>query len=295
MPRAAGKSFAKGYHQKAPGQAFYAVHIGKTRGIYFTWPECEKQVKGVIGAKFKKFTTLNEAEEFVKNGPKIYTKPPPKSAANTTASAAVAALTSKSTAATASSSSSTSLTPTTDTARMTKISVGKSSFTQINGIRVPTGSDTIIIYTDGSARGNGKIGSQAGVGVFFGVNDPRNISERLQGEQTNQRAEIMAVYRALQVCGSDTAPIEIRSDSQYTISIVTQWGENWIRNGWRRSDGGMVLHRDIIEPLLNLIRNRPGPIKWTHVKAHVGTFGNEMADKLAFAGASLPHPVTSYE
>ncbi|KAF9901018.1 hypothetical protein EC991_006608 [Linnemannia zychae] len=300
MPRAATKTFTKGHSSRGPTQAYYAVHIGKTKGIYFTWPECEKQVKGVIGAKYKKFPTLPEAEEFVKNGPKVYTKPPPKSAATSSSSSSSSStLTSAAQKASSSSSKATGTATTTNTsttssssaATPSAIAGGKSSFTRINGITVPTGSgDTLVIYTDGSARGNGKVGSQAGLGVFFGVNDPRNLSERLQGEQTNQRAEIMAVYRALQVCGSDTVPVEIRSDSQYTINIVTQWGENWMRNNWRRSDGGQVLHRDIIEPLLMFIKRRPGPIKWTHVRAHIGTFGNEMADKLANAGALLPMP-----
>ena len=31
----------------------------------------------------------------------------------------------------------------------------------------------VIIYTDGSALNNGKAGARAGVGVFFGHNDPR--------------------------------------------------------------------------------------------------------------------------
>ena len=48
----------------------------------------------------------------------------------------------------------------------------------------------------------------------------------------------------------------------FFLLVVTQWGENWMRNGWKRSDGGNVLHRDIIEPLLMMIKNRPGPIKW---------------------------------
>ncbi|OMH81867.1 Ribonuclease H [Zancudomyces culisetae] len=47
------------------------------------------------------------------------------------------------------------------------------------------------VYTDGACSGNGKGGSQAGLGVFFGDGDPRNLSERLQGPQTNNRAELM--------------------------------------------------------------------------------------------------------
>lgn len=34
---------------------------------------------------------------------------------------------------------------------------------------------TVQVYTDGSSRGNGKIGALAGVGVFFGHGDPRYV------------------------------------------------------------------------------------------------------------------------
>src|SRR5690606_27411388 len=48
-----------------------------------------------------------------------------------------------------------------------------------------------IIYTDGACKKNGRIGSQGGIGVYFGDNDIRNISEKLPGPiQTNQRAEL---------------------------------------------------------------------------------------------------------
>jgi ribonuclease HI len=44
---------------------FYAVHTGINKGIYSTWIECEKQIVGFKGAKFKKFNTKQEAENFV--------------------------------------------------------------------------------------------------------------------------------------------------------------------------------------------------------------------------------------
>ncbi|KAG0087585.1 hypothetical protein BGZ93_010833 [Podila epicladia] len=261
---------------KGPAKGFYAVHVGKTKGIYFTWPECEKQIKGVVGAKFKKFDNLKEAEVFVKEGPQQFAKPvKPKVVAG--GLRVVKGTTPYDRPDPSSSSSSSSAT-------------AKDHFVRVNGIRV-SASDSIVVYTDGSSRGNGQHGCQAGLGVFFGVNDPRNVSERLAGEpQTNQRAELTAALRALEVCGSDTKPLEIRTDSMYTINIVTQWGEGWVKNGWKKSDGAAVMNRDIIEPLLDRVRNRPGPIKWTHVKAHVGTFGNEMADKLANSGALMPQP-----
>ncbi len=41
---------------------FYVVWQGKEPGIYTTWSECEKQVKGVEGAKYKSFPSRAEAE-----------------------------------------------------------------------------------------------------------------------------------------------------------------------------------------------------------------------------------------
>jgi ribonuclease HI len=44
--------------------SFYAVKEGFNTGIYSTWNECEKQVKGYKNPKFKKFNTYEEAENF---------------------------------------------------------------------------------------------------------------------------------------------------------------------------------------------------------------------------------------
>ena len=35
--------------------------------------------------------------------------------------------------------------------------------------------DTMIVYTDGSCKGNGKKGSLAGIGVWWGEDDPRHV------------------------------------------------------------------------------------------------------------------------
>ena len=44
---------------------FYAVAKGVTPGIYDTWNECEKNVKGYKGAIYKKFSKREEAEQFL--------------------------------------------------------------------------------------------------------------------------------------------------------------------------------------------------------------------------------------
>ncbi len=44
---------------------FYAVKIGKNPGIYESWDECELQVKGFKDAKYKSFSTLEEAQAYI--------------------------------------------------------------------------------------------------------------------------------------------------------------------------------------------------------------------------------------
>lgn len=48
-----------------PKKKYYAVAIGRQLGVFEAWNECEAQVKGVQGAKFKSFDSKSEAELFV--------------------------------------------------------------------------------------------------------------------------------------------------------------------------------------------------------------------------------------
>jgi hypothetical protein len=47
-------------------QKFYAVRRGHSPGIYNSWADCSRQVNGYSGHEFKSFTTLQEAEEFMR-------------------------------------------------------------------------------------------------------------------------------------------------------------------------------------------------------------------------------------
>lgn len=44
-------------------QKFYVVWIGRKPGVYNDWDECNAQVNGFSGAKFKSFKTLRLAKE----------------------------------------------------------------------------------------------------------------------------------------------------------------------------------------------------------------------------------------
>lgn len=52
------------------GKKVYAVRKGRKTGLFGTWSECEKQVKGFTGAEFKSFKTKDEADAYLNNGTK---------------------------------------------------------------------------------------------------------------------------------------------------------------------------------------------------------------------------------
>lgn len=47
-------------------QNYYAVAKGRQVGIYRTWADCQQQVNGYSGPKFKKFSSQADAEAFIK-------------------------------------------------------------------------------------------------------------------------------------------------------------------------------------------------------------------------------------
>ncbi len=58
--------------------AYYVVWSGKTPGIFDTWEDCEAQVKGVQGTKYKGFASRTEAEQAFASSPENYIIRKPK-------------------------------------------------------------------------------------------------------------------------------------------------------------------------------------------------------------------------
>ena len=116
----------------------------------------------------------------------------------------------------------------------------------------------------------------------------RNISEALKGtKQTNQRAELTAIQRALDVAPSHR-DVTIFTDSRYSIDCVTNWYKNWEKNGWLNSRGKPVENRDLVQEVRERINERDGFDRQTlfvWVKGHSTDQGNIEADRLAVEGA----------
>ena len=77
----------------------------------------------------------------------------------------------------------------------------------------------------------------------------------------------------------DGRPLAIYTDSQYVQKGMTDWIENWKRNGWRSGNKKPVANRDLWETLDASARGRN--VDWKWVRGHAGNRGNERADALA--------------
>lgn len=151
---------------------------------------------------------------------------------------------------------------------------------------------TIKVYTDGACQNNGKENAKAGVGIYFGKDDPRNISIPLEGKiQTNNRAELTAILMTLEILYRTEILLDkiiIFTDSKYSIDCVTKWIVNWKKNGWVNSSGISVKNKDLISKIdykLAMFIN----LELVYVKAHTkgtdeNSIGNRAADKLATEG-----------
>lgn len=140
-----------------------------------------------------------------------------------------------------------------------------------------------VIYTDGACKKNGTKEAKAGCGVYFGKDDPQNISCSLPGSiQTNQRAELYACILALRECNNKDA-ITMHTDSAYVKNGITSWVNKWKKNGWKTSSRKSVKNKDLWIELDELYR--PLCVTWKWVKGHSGDPGNDAADTLATRGS----------
>ncbi len=131
------------------------------------------------------------------------------------------------------------------------------------------------IWTDGSCLGNPGPGGWA-----FVATDGKNIAERSGGERdtTNNRMELMAVYRALSAAKNHSS-VEIHTDSQYVKNGMQTWLKNWKKNNWRTANKKPVKNQDLWMALDQVASTKD--IHWVWVKGHAGIEMNERVDTLA--------------
>jgi ribonuclease HI len=143
----------------------------------------------------------------------------------------------------------------------------------------------VSIYCDGACEpnpghaGSGIVVYRAGqlAQLWFGLYHPSG---------TNNTAELNALHHALRMAEAEIDSgnsVEVCSDSAYSINCVRRWAPSWEKKGWKKA-GGEIKNLAIIQECYAIYRAIEEEVNLVHVAAHVGTEGNELADRMAMLG-----------
>ncbi len=143
----------------------------------------------------------------------------------------------------------------------------------------------VSIYCDGACVPNpGNAGS--GIVVYRGGELAQLWFGLYHPMGTNNTAELNALYHALRMAEGEIKSgnsVEICSDSAYSINCIRDWAPSWEKKGWKKA-GGEIKNLEIIQECYAIYRRIKKYLNLTHVSAHVGTEGNELADRMAMLG-----------
>lgn len=135
----------------------------------------------------------------------------------------------------------------------------------------------IIIYTDGSARGNPGPG---GYGVVLMSGSHKKELSKGFRHTTNNRMELMAVIEGLKALKVSHTPITIYSDSQYVVNAISKgWLNTWIKTNFKGDKKNPDLWREYYETA------KAFEIKMVWVKGHADNPYNNRCDELATTAA----------
>jgi ribonuclease HI len=182
-----------------------------------------------------------------------------------------------------------------------RASIGARAAAKPSKVRTPAVADAatfdLQIYCDGACEPNpGNAGS--GIAVYREGRATQLWYGLYHPSGTNNTAELNALHHALLMAeqaalAGETA--QVLSDSTYAINCISTWAAGWEKKGWRKS-GGEIKNLDIIKAAYALYNRIEPRIQLTHVSAHVGTEGNELADRMAmFAVQSKGVELSQYQ
>lgn len=102
-----------------------------------------------------------------------------------------------------------------------------------------------------------------------------------EAHTTNNRMELTALIAGLRMIPPDQA-VDVYTDSQLVVNIITKWAEGWKERGWKKKSSGPIANLELVKEAYSLFRQRPKvDVVW--IAAHSGNKWNEYADALATA------------
>ena len=236
---------------------YYAVKNGKNPGIYSTWAECEKQVKGFPNAQFKKWKTKDEAEAYIRAEKSSIG---PASAKNLSGSGT-----------TSSAYSLNGLSFKVEKEKTDSLPLQDGSLPAIEELFKTISSDCIA-YVDGSFEKDSEV---YGYGVVF-IEKNGNIEEYFDSGQEesyksmrNVSGEILGALKAASLA------VE-KGYSSIAIFHDYQGIASWAMGEWKCNKEKTIEYREKMLSYQKQIK-----ITFHKVLAHSGDYFNERADALA--------------
>ena len=135
---------------------------------------------------------------------------------------------------------------------------------------------SVIIYTDGAAKGNPGNG---GFGiVLISGKHRKEISEGFR-LTTNNRMELLAVIIGLESLKSNKESVTVYSDSKYVVDAVNK---KWVF-GWEKKNFNKKKNPDLWIRFLKIFKKHNIIFIW--IKGHSENIENERCDYLAVSAA----------
>ena len=237
---------------------YYAVRQGRVPGVYTTWADCEKQVKGFGGAIYKSFPTEAEARAFVEDSGLSLSDFMSANKSEPKSSQAV-----KSTSIGSKSRGSSSRAQSKVSA-----SVVKPDFTE---------SNHVVAYIDGSYnKGTNTVGAG---GVIFLNGTRKTFSFPSTDERYtafwNVSGELLAAMYVMKYAVDHGIP-------ECSLYYDYMGIEMWATKRWKRNNALTQQYATFYDSIKNRVR-----VHFHKVAAHTGDTYNEMADALAKQGAGI--------
>ena len=138
-------------------------------------------------------------------------------------------------------------------------------------------STEIIVYTDGSSRGNPGPG---GYGALLIYGDKKKELSQGYRKTTNNRMELMGVIAALEAMKKTGLNITVYTDSQYIVKAIKEgWLNKWLATNFAKGKK----NKDLWVRFYDLYKKHN--IKFVWVKGHADNPYNNRCDELATSAA----------
>lgn len=225
---------------------FYAIARGRIPGIYTSWDKAKKQVIGFNGAKFKKFETEIEAQQFVQENAQ-------QSFSTTNIEKAFGSAFKKE----------------------NPIETDNNLIVFTDGACTNNGKKNARASFAAAYPFHPEWNYAAEI---FEEKKSNNVGEFTALIYTLKHCNI--------VDQEFKKTLIVYTDSMLLVNTVNKWMTNWKKNGWKKADGTEISNLELVQTIDELLEKRKCAIKYTKAHSGESTWeaiNNDIADKLAQA------------